>query len=350
MDDVWSRLANSGKPVALYGMGNGADKILAVFADKGIAASAVFASDGFARGNLFHGFPVRSYAETASALGDFTVAVAFASSRPEVVANVERIAAERELVVPDVPVAGGGLFDADFARRHADELRAARALFADPRSREVFDLVCEARLTGCWQPLMDSADPEDIPGYGLLDLASYTSFADLGAYTGDTVRALLPFAPRIENIVAVEPDRRSFAKLEAFLASLPIQTRAVRAAVSDSDGSLLAFSDGAGRGSSLSPSGAGVSVPSVTLDSLVADGRVDFVKFDVEGAESAAIRGSRRTLERCRPDLRVAVYHRPEDIFAIPLAVRDMLPRHALFLRRARSFPAWDIDLFAVGS
>ena len=42
---VWCRLQEETRPIALYGMGDGADKILAQFDRLGIRASAVFASD-----------------------------------------------------------------------------------------------------------------------------------------------------------------------------------------------------------------------------------------------------------------------------------------------------------------
>ena len=53
--DLWEYLAATDKTVVMYGMGNGADKILAVCAEKGIVVSDFFASDGFVRGHFFHG-------------------------------------------------------------------------------------------------------------------------------------------------------------------------------------------------------------------------------------------------------------------------------------------------------
>lgn len=67
---VWRRLQKETRPIALYGMGDGADKILAQFDRLGIRASAVFASDEFARGNLFHGFCVRKLSDTVAELGE----------------------------------------------------------------------------------------------------------------------------------------------------------------------------------------------------------------------------------------------------------------------------------------
>ncbi len=347
MQDVWTKLKNTGKPIALYGMGDGADKVLSVFSRYGIEAAGVFASDGFARGNLFHGFPVRTYRETCDALGDFCVVVSFASGRVEVIENLLRIASERETCVPDLPVAGDRFWTAEFAESHADELAEARSLLCDRRSREVFDLVCEARTSGRIEPLFASADA-DGEAENILRPERYRSCADLGAYTGDTLRRLTARAPSLETVYAVEPDRRSFAKLRAFLESSGLRFTAVQAAAWNTDGEYLPFEDGSGRGSALGKGG--TSVPAVRLDTLIgANGRVDYIKYDVEGSEYEALEGSRATVERCRPDLRVALYHRPEDIFKLTLAVRDMLPGHRLYIRRARSFPCWDLDLFAVG-
>ena len=61
--DLWGYLADTEKTVVLYGMGNGADKILAVCEQKNITVSDFFASDGFVRGHLFHGKPVLSWSE-----------------------------------------------------------------------------------------------------------------------------------------------------------------------------------------------------------------------------------------------------------------------------------------------
>jgi hypothetical protein len=40
---------------------------------------------------------------------------------------------------------------------------------------------------------------------------------------------------------------------------------------------------------------------------------VDFLKMDIEGAESRALMGSRCILEQYHPDLAIAAYHRPQD-------------------------------------
>ena len=62
-NDLWESLRSCQKPVLLYGMGNGADKIIATCERKGIDICDCFASDGFVRGQLFHGRRVLSFSE-----------------------------------------------------------------------------------------------------------------------------------------------------------------------------------------------------------------------------------------------------------------------------------------------
>ena len=107
---VWSRLKEETRPIVLYGMGDGADKILAQFDRLGIRASGVFASDEFARGNLFHGFSVRKLSDTVAELGeDIVIVISFASQRPEVLAKMYELDAKYDVVAPDVPVVPGPL-------------------------------------------------------------------------------------------------------------------------------------------------------------------------------------------------------------------------------------------------
>ena len=146
---VWRRLQQETRPIALYGMGDGADKILAQFDRLGIRASAVFASDEFARGNLFHGFCVRKLSDTVAELGeDIVIVIAFASQRPEVLQLMYALEDKYDVVAPDVPVVEGPLFDEDFVRVHQDEMQRAYDLLADDLSREVFLDTVRFKLSG----------------------------------------------------------------------------------------------------------------------------------------------------------------------------------------------------------
>jgi FkbM family methyltransferase len=69
-------------------------------------------------------------------------------------------------------------------------------------------------------------------------------------------------------------------------------------------------------------------VPAVTIDSFMREQKItklDFLKLDIEGSEHEVLTGGRNTLSRDRPQLAVCIYHKKEDLFGIPLYLRDML-------------------------
>ena len=115
--DLWSYLASQKeKSIVMYGMGNGADKILDVCTRYGIEVSDFFASDGFVRGHSFHGKTVLSYSQAKEKYGaeNMIVLLSFASSLPSVLETIQNVADECELYAPDVDVCGTNLFTKEF--------------------------------------------------------------------------------------------------------------------------------------------------------------------------------------------------------------------------------------------
>lgn len=64
-----------------------------------------------------------------------------------------------------------------------------------------------------------------------------------------------------------------------------------------------------------------------TIDAFVArEGiqQLDCIKLDIESAEMAALLGAKVTLETMRPNVLVALYHRPEDVRVIPAFLQGL--------------------------
>jgi hypothetical protein len=51
--------------------------------------------------------------------------------------------------------------------------------------------------------------------------------------------------------------------------------------------------------------------------------RVDFIKMDIEGAETRALTGAQQTLEKYHPRLSISVYHAADHPEAVPRIVRQ---------------------------
>ena len=348
--DLWEYLSKTSKSIVMYGMGNGADKILAVCEKYGIEVKDFFASDGFVRGHFFHGKRVLSFSEAKEKYGaeNMIVLLSFASCLPDVLENIKRIASLCELYAPDVPVCGDELFDLAFARKHAEELRAAYSLLADEESRNIFRNTVLYKLTGDISYLFAAQSDKNEVYTKLLDAASIHTYSDLGAYNGDTIRELLNYAPELSSVIAFEPDRRSFRKLSEYCegVSNPEIIR-VNAAAWNCDTELV-FGDEGNRNSGLFAKGKAVSVAATSLDTILENRAVDYIKYDVEGCEKQAIEGSSRAILTHRPRLLVSVYHRSEDIFALPLQINELRPDYKLYLRRYPYIPAWDLNLICV--
>ena len=355
-NDLWSYLQSTDKKIVMYGMGNGADKILSICERYGIEVCDFFASDGFVRGHLFHEKKVLSYSEACEKYGkdNMIVLLSFASSLPDVLANIYKIAEECELYAPEVPVCGENLFNYEFYKENEDRINQTELLLADTKSVEVFGDVINYKLSGDVRWLQNShSDFSTV--YRLLGAEAFKKIADLGAYNGDTLREIAPFATSLKEAIAFEPDRRNHKKLSDYAEGEErFKITPIKAAAWSHKDTLL-FDGSGNRNSTLISKGIEINRPPKTveveaesLDNILGGERVDYIKFDVEGAEKEAILGSLETIEKHRPALMISLYHRSEDVFALPLMIHERFPDYKFYIRRREYVPAWDMVLIAV--
>jgi FkbM family methyltransferase len=77
----------------------------------------------------------------------------------------------------------------------------------------------------------------------------------------------------------------------------------------------------------------GVQVPLTTIDKLVKElklERVDYIKMDIEGAETNALTGAQETLAKDHPRLSLSSYHVPTDPVRIPELVKKAWPGYKM--------------------
>lgn len=93
--------------------------------------------------------------------------------------------------------------------------------------------------------------------------------------------------------------------------------------------------------------GIGEDCKMISVDSL--NGGFSFIKADVEGSETAMLKGAESTILRCRTKMQIACYHRTGDLTDIPRAVckiRKRLPH--LYAAFSPGLPAWDINYYFI--
>lgn len=348
MTDLWTRLKALSKPIFIYGMGNGAEKLLNILEKYKITVCGVFASDEFVRDKYFNGFKIKSYGDVRREYGgDIIVLTAFGSNRRNVMDNIRKIAGECDLYAPDIPVYGNTLFNDDYFNAHTKDLEFVRSRLSDEYSKHVFDSIVNFKLSGDIRHLIGCECNKSEPFENILKLKKDEVFVDLGAYRADTVLEFIKYAKNFKKIYAIEPDRKTFAKLKQQLdcksdAGDIVCINAAAGAL-ESSGKLEA---GSGRSSHLSDKGQPVQV--VTVDGILNGQRATYIKFDVEGGERYAIEGARQTIKSFKPRLKIAAYHRTQDLTDIVKQVLEIRDDYKVYMRHHPYIPAWDTDYYFI--
>lgn len=342
--ELWQYLKQTEKPIVLYGMGNGADKIIKVLDSYGIRFSGVFASDGFVRDKEFHGFKISSYQELKEKFGEMIVLLCFGSSRLEVIANVKKIASEQELYAPEVPVIGTGLFTEKYFKDNSEEFKTIYEKLADEKSKQTFTDIVNYKLSGKIDYLFDCQTTPCEPYDSFLKLNNNEAFLDLGAYTGDTVADFINRVESYKQIIAVEPDKKTFKKLEKNTEKVK-NIELLNKCVSSYCG-IGSFAMNSGRNSVISESG--TQTEFVTVDSILNGGDVSYIKMDVEGEEVGALKGACEAIKRCKPKMLISCYHRTDDLLSIPKTVFGIRDDYRMYMRHFSSILAWDTNYYFI--
>jgi FkbM family methyltransferase len=219
----------------------------------------------------------------------------------------------------------------------AADIRRALPLFADDESRWQFVAHLRFRLHLDYAAL-PPAMPDNYFPPGLLPvLPPATIFVDGGAYDGDTIRAFLAHqGGRFKSVIAFEPDPRSYERLRNFVSSLGREDseriKLFQAALGEKR-ARLRFDATGNMSSSFNDTGA-TEVEVWPIDEVIEEnGAPVYLKLDVEGAEWEALRGGARFISRARPIIALSAYHRPDDLWQLPLFLAAQNLRYRLYLR-----------------
>ncbi len=341
---LWDYLKKTEKPIILYGMGNGADMIIEVLEGLGLTFSDVFASDGFVRGHFFHGKRVLTFAEVKEKYTDFIILMTFAVHDRETLDKVKQMSEDYELYSPTVPVAGKGLFTLDFVKENDALFDKAYELLCDEKSKADFLNVLNFKISGKVKYLFDAEYDKPLLYEEILKLGENEAIVDLGAYDGDTIREFLAATGGCyKKLIAFEPDEKNFRKLTAKTEALENIERYNLGAWDKKE--TLFFQKKKGRNSHQAENGIPVEFDSV--DNIVKE-KVTLIKMDIEGAELKALEGARRTITEYKPKLYVCAYHRNEDMFTLPVKIKELCSDYKIYFRHHPYIPAWESNFYAV--
>jgi len=225
--------------------------------------------------------------------------------------------------------------------------RGACDLWEDTASTNLYHSILKFRFTADYAdaplPLEEQYFPNSIPPW-----PEKLRFVDCGAYDGDTIELLNRSGYSLSALAAFEPDPANLAILSRKLPA--IAPHAAPAALWPcgvySSIAQLRFASRNGSGSSISATGDTV-IQCISLDDALTGFNPNLIKMDIEGAEYAALLGSRHTIEQNRPGLAICLYHTPAHLWQIPTLIKSWNLGYRFYLR-AHCYNGFDLVLYAI--
>jgi len=240
----------------------------------------------------------------------------------------------------------GWFIDEYYLSTHKTDLDWLRNELADAESKKALDDFIYQKSTCIYEKVYtgDMFFDEKI-----IQLNRDEIFFDCGAFTGDTIEDFITHLKKrgikqYKKIYAIEPDDTNFQKAKENLKNYK-NIQLLKKGVWDATGTLT-FSQNASLISSISSDGEDA-IEVDTIDSIVGNEKVTYIKMDIEGAELNALRGAENTIRTNKPNLGICIYHKPEDLYKIPRYIKSIVPEYKLYLRNHLP-TATDSVLYAV--
>ncbi|MBK4726996.1 FkbM family methyltransferase [Pantoea agglomerans] len=238
-----------------------------------------------------------------------------------------------------------------FCQQHEAAFEALYQSLGDERSKQTLIAFINQRICAQTKYYKNVFEPVHYFPADIINLKDNEVFVDCGAYNGDSIAAfhsalLSQGAGLPKKIFAFEPDSANFAALQQ-------NTQDTGYCVCLQEGvwsseSTLRFSSGKALSSKVSEDEGDEIIHLTTIDKVVVNEKVTFIKMDVEGAELDALKGAKKTIATQKPTLAISAYHKPDDLLALSLFIKEIEADYRFYLRAHHPLHAFELVLYAL--
>lgn len=206
-----------------------------------------------------------------------------------------------------------------------------KSMFTDKQDVQIYSTIVEGRLRDA-ENFSSIKTPQSWQYTEFINRARIFTIIDGGVYDGHHLFPILFFIKHKINIYGFEPLFESYLKsyCKVWFDRLGIQVFPM--ALWKHKGKVKFYEDKILGGSTIIPDYDGdykkpKYIGTVSIDAFCHEKKlkVDYIKLDVEGAEYEVLQGAREILKKYRPQMAVSIYHFKEDLFRIPLLLKDTL-------------------------
>lgn len=216
------------------------------------------------------------------------------------------------------------------------EVSRLKEILYDEKSKNLLDTLVQKRKAG----FMDYTDIQDSGTEYFID-EFFTKdndevFIDCGAYDGDTI---VEFCSWTENqfkaVYSFEPDTVILQKIKSNIPQYDQRIHLIPKGVyfhkttlsfmnTDNiySGHVVEKADNMGCNM----------IECIALDEEINE-KVTFIKMDIEGSEIPALNGAKNIILRDKPKLAICIYHKPDDLWKIPLMLKEWVPEYRMHIR-----------------
>jgi FkbM family methyltransferase len=222
-------------------------------------------------------------------------------------------------------------------------------LWEDDASKNLYKAIMKFRLTGEYDTLPKPAMERQYFPPALPAWKTPLRFVDCGAFDGDTLSYLIKNDVQIESVAAFEPDQENFVKLSQFVTNnlACLKNVTLWPCGVHSSTKQVRFTSGKGEASLITVKG-DVVIQCLSLDDAIPDFAPTLIKMDIEGAEYEALLGARDIISKYRPGLAICLYHRPADLWQIPLLINEIIGRGYKCYLRMQAFNGFETVMYGI--
>ena len=248
--------------------------------------------------------------------------------------SLEKIITFNDLILDDLMTVE---HDENYYIAQQKNMLKAFDLLEDDKSKFTFANIISLRIA----PHLAKASYDDLfeePQYfpvDIIKLSQSESVVDCGAYIGDTLESFDAIVEgKCANYYAFELDPENFRELSSKVETKQLDyvtcyPYGVWCETKDISYGRMSSADSYSIFNQCETNRAKV----VALDECIKDMPVSLIKMDIEGAEMEALKGCSDIIKKQSPKMAICVYHRIEDMWLIPIYLKEMNDKYRLYIR-----------------